>query len=85
MAKDESNIHAGHRERLIETVHKVGLTEISSIQAMEFILCYIFPRGDVNPLAHRLLDKFKKISFVLDASVEDLCEVKGMGQLSAKK
>ncbi len=85
MAKDEKNIHSGHRERLLETVCNVGLQCLSKIQIMEFILFYIFPRGDVNPLAHRLLDKFKNISFVLDASVEDLMAVRGMGRTSARK
>ena len=85
MAKDEKNIHSGHRERLLETVCNVGLQGLSKIQIMEFILFYIFPRGDVNPLAHRLLDKFKNISFVLDASVEDLMAVRGMGRTSARK
>ena len=85
MAKEDNNIHAGHRERLLETVYKVGLYGLSDVQVMEFILFYVFPRGDVNPLAHRLLDKFKNISTVLDASLNDLAVVKGMGQTSAKK
>lgn len=85
MAKHEENIHSGHRERLLETVYNVGLQGLSNIQIMEFILFYVFPRGDVNPLAHRLLDKFKNISFVLDASLDDLVAVKGMGKTSAKK
>ena len=84
MAKDE-NIHSGHRERLLETVHNVGLQGLSKVQAVEFILFYIFPRGDVNPLAHRLLDKFKNVSTIMDASVDDLMTVKGMGEISSKK
>ena len=69
---DDKSVHSGHRERLLETVHNVGLYGLSKIQVMEFVLCYIFPRGDVNPLAHRLLDKFKNISTVFDASIDDL-------------
>ena len=84
MTKDE-NIHAGHRERLLETVYNVGLNNLSQVQIMEFILFYIFPRGDTNPLAHRLLNKFKNISTVLDASLDDIKSVKGMGDASAKK
>ncbi len=82
---DDKSVHSGHRERLLETVHNVGLYGLSKIQVMEFVLCYIFPRGDVNPLAHRLLDKFKNISTVFDASIDDLKAVKGMGDMSAKK
>lgn len=81
----EENIHAGHRERLTETIYNCGIENISEVQALEYILCYIFPRGDVNPLAHRLLDRYKSLPSVLEAPVEDLMEVKGMGKQSAMK
>lgn len=81
----EENIHAGHRERLTETIYNCGIDKIGEVQALEYILCYIFPRGDVNPLAHRLLDRYKSLPFVLEAPVEDLVEVKGMGRQSAIK
>lgn len=82
---DEKTMHDGHRKRLTATVHKVGLDGLSEIQALEYILFFIFPRGDVNPLAHRLLARFNTIPIVLEASVEDLMEVKGMGEASAQK
>lgn len=84
MTKDK-NIHDGHRKRLIETVSKVGLENLSEIQVLEYILFFIFPRGDVNPLAHRLLDRFHRISTVLEANIEDLKMVDGMGETSARK
>lgn len=59
------NIHRGHRVRLINTVDKCGLDGLSDIQVLEFFLFFVFPRRDVNPLAHRLLDKYKSISGVL--------------------
>jgi len=82
---DEKGIHDGHRVRLINLVDEVGLDRVSNIQALEFILFYVFPRGDVNPLAHRLLDRFNNVATVLEASIEDLKAVKGMGETSAKK
>lgn len=81
----EKCIHEGHRLRLTETVSIVGLEGLSKIQVMEYILFFIFPRGDVNPLAHRLLDRFNDIPTILEASVEDLKQVRGMGDASAKK
>ncbi len=81
----EDNIHVGHRERLTETVYKCGIENIGDVQALEYILCYIFPRGDVNPLSHRLLERYKTLPCVLEAPVEDLMEVKGMGRQSAMK
>lgn len=83
--EDEKNIHDGHRARLIATVDKVGLESLSKVQAMEYILFFIFPRGDVNPLAHRLLERFHNIPTILEASVEDIQEVRGMGPNFAKK
>lgn len=84
-AKEVANIHAGHRERVLDIVDRVGLVGLSPIQAIEFMLFYIFPRGDTNPLAHRLIDKFKTFDVILDASIEDLASVEGMGITSAKK
>ena len=82
---NEKCVHDGHRKRLLDTVNAVGLIGLSDIQALEFILFFIIPRGDVNPLAHRLLDRFKNVPTVLDASVEDLMEVKGVGETAAKR
>lgn len=80
---DPNNIHAGHRQRLLEVVRKAGIDNISDVQAMETFLTYIFPRGDVNPLAHRLLDKFETFTHVVEASIEDLMSVEGINKRSA--
>ncbi len=85
MGEVNKNIHKGHRLRLLDTVFKAGIEDLSNIQALEFILFYIFPRGDVNPLAHRLLEKYKNIPSVLEAPVHDLVKIKGMGETSARK
>lgn len=84
-SEKEKCIHDGHRKRLTQTVNSVGLDNLSNVQALEYILFFIFPRGDVNPLAHRLLDRFNNIQTVLEASVEDLMEVKGIGEMAAQK
>ena len=58
----EENIHAEHRKRLTELIYKSGIENVSEVQALEFILFFGIPRGDTNPLAHRLLKKFKNIA-----------------------
>ena len=68
-SKNKKCIHDGHRKRLVDTVDQVGLYGLSDVQALEYILFFIFPRGDVNPLAHRLLDRFNDTQTVLEASV----------------
>lgn len=77
--------HDGHRERLTNLVQNSGLENVSEIQAVEYFLTYIFPRGDVNPLAHRLLDKFENFSNIIYASISDLKSIKGINDRSAMK
>lgn len=83
--KQKKCIHDGHRQRLIELVETVGLENVTKIQAMEYFLFYVFPRGDVNPLAHDLLDRFDNFTGVVDAEPTDLKTVFGVSDLSAKK
>ncbi len=77
--------HDGHRERLLDLITEAGITKMSNIQIVEWALTMIFPRGNVNPLAHRLLVKYKNFANIVDASVEDLCDVDGINRKSAKK
>lgn len=79
----QKNIHEGHRARLLELVNNVGLGNLSDVQAVEFFLSYIFPRGDTNPLAHRLLQEFDSFTHIVEATCEDLMRVKGINKRSA--
>lgn len=83
--KNKKNIHDGHRERLFELAYTVGFENISKYQQVEVMLCNVIPRGDVNPLAHRLLDYFGSFSAILDADIDDLASVKGLGIPTARK
>ncbi len=75
--------HAGHRERLRERFAQAGLAGFAPHEALELLLTFAIPRRDVNPLAHRLLEHFGSLPRVLEASVEDLGLVPGMGRSSA--
>jgi DNA repair protein RadC len=50
---------------------------------LEFALFFAIPQGDVNDLAHALIEHFGSLAGVLDASVEELCKVKGVGSHTA--
>ena len=78
-------IHDGHRKRLIDTVFNGGLDNLSEIQVAEFLLFYVFPRGDVNPLAHKLIDRFGNIANIIDADINELKSIAGIGDVAAKK
>lgn len=77
--------HEGHRERLLATVSKVGLKNLSDYQTLEYILTFIIPRKDTNPLAHRLLDEFGSLSKVLEADYKLTMKIEGLGETTAKK
>ena len=81
---DEKNMHAGHRMRVIESYSRIDLDALSPHQVLEYILFYVFPRGDVNPLAHRLLSKYGSVQNVLDANPNELCKVYGINERSAQ-
>ncbi len=77
-------IHEGHRARLMNTVFEGGLDSLSDIQVAEFMLFFVFPRGDVNPLAHRLIDRFGNIANIIDADINELKSIDGIGDRAAK-
>ena len=77
------SIHDGHRQRLKERFLREGLDHFSDIQALELLLFYCIPRQDTNPIAHSLLDRFGSFAQVLEAPVEELCKVPGIGQSTA--
>ena len=51
-------IHTGHRGRVKEEFLIRGLAGWPDHRVLELILFYAIPQGDVNPLAHELIDRF---------------------------
>ena len=77
------SIHEGHRQRLIERFRQEGLDHFTPVQVLELLLFYSIPRRDTNELAHALIDRFGSVSRVMDASVEELMQVPGVGKNTA--
>ena len=77
------SIHDGHRQRLKERFLQGGLDNFTDVQVLELVLFYCIPRKDTNPIAHALLDHFGSLSQVLEASVEELQKVPGIGENTA--
>lgn len=72
--------HDGHRERLKRRFLEHGLDNFNDLNAIELLLFYAIPRQDTNELAHRLLDRFGSLAGVLEATPEELLQVKGIGE-----
>lgn len=77
-------IHSGHRARVREKIILGGsFDNMLDHEFLEFILFQSIPRGDTNPLAHRILDKFGNLNRVFEASYLELMQVEGVGEATA--
>lgn len=75
---------AGHRDRLRERFRRNGFDGFHDYEVLEYLLTFIFIRGDVKPLAKQLISTFGSFTGVLDAPVAELAQVPGMGRRSAE-
>lgn len=82
MAEKKKTIHTGHRGRVKEEFLTRGIEGWPDHRVLELMLFYSIPQGDVNPLAHELIDRFGSLDGVLDALPGELMKVKGMGDHS---
>jgi len=73
------SIHVGHRQRLKERFRREGLDNFDDLYVLELLLFYCIPQKDTNPLAHRLLDQFGSLAGVLNATVDELEKIEGVG------
>ena len=76
-------IHSGHRQRAKAEFLERGFNGLPDHKVLELLLFYAIPQGDVNPLAHRLVDHFGSLSGVFHATYEQLLEVTGIGPNAA--
>ena len=76
-------VHDGHRDRMRKRFLEQGLDGFDDHQVLEMLLYYTISRGDTNELAHKLIKTFGSFSQVLEASVQDLCKVQGVGERTA--
>ena len=75
--------HTGHRKRVKTEFLTRGLEGWPDHKVLELLLFYAKPQGDVNGLAHELVDQFGSLAGVLDASMDELCKVKGVSDHTA--
>ncbi|WP_067615908.1 RadC family protein [Dissulfuribacter thermophilus] len=73
----------GHRDRLRERFLRHGIASFTDSDIIELLLTFGTPRQDCKERARALLKRFGSLSGVLEASIEELQEVKGVGPKNA--
>ncbi len=77
-----SDLRSGHRLRMRDKVLHGALDSMPPSELLELLLFYAIPRGDVKPLARRLLDG-TSLGGLLSRDPADLENLPGLGPQSA--
>jgi len=72
--------HEGHRKRLRERFLSGGGKAVPDYELVELLLFGVIPRGDVKPLAKKLLQECGSLSGLLQADGEKLKAIPGIGE-----
>ncbi len=75
--------YLGHRERLRDKLLKCGGDSLADYELLELILTMALPRKDVKPLAKTLLNHFRSFVGVMNATPEELMQIKGIKETTA--
>lgn len=78
MAADKAH-YLGHRARLREKFNKDDGHALADYELLELLLFQCCPRGDVKPIAKELLKAFGDLANLLNASVSEIQNIKGVG------
>lgn len=70
---------SGHRKRLREKFLSAGIKGFHDYEIIELLLTLGTPRRDCKQQAKEALKKFKSLRIVLEAPVEELQKIKGIG------
>jgi len=70
--------YTGHRARLRNRFLKSGINSLADYEIVEMLLFSSNPRGDLKPLAKKLLERFETIGNLLHADINELRKVEGI-------
>jgi DNA repair protein RadC len=74
--------YLGHRQRLRERFLKSGFDGFAGHEVIELLLTLAIPRSDVKQPAKDLLSHFGSLRGILDAPIEALRTIKGIGEVT---
>jgi DNA repair protein RadC len=79
---DSKPYYHGHRQRLRERFLKSGLAGFADYEMIELLLTLAVPRSDVKRSAKALIARFGNLRGILDAPIEELRAVSGIGTVT---
>lgn len=79
----QKTLNEGHRERLRKKFFQSGLDGFLDYEIIELLLTLGTPRKDCKQPAKEAIVKFKGLVGVLDATLEELQQIKGIGPSNA--
>ena len=82
MTTDNQEHYLGHRRRLRERFLKAGVEGLADYELVELLLTLAIPRSDVKKPSKALIAQFGNLRGILDAPLEDLQHVKGIGTVT---
>jgi DNA repair protein RadC len=74
--------YLGHRQRLRDRFVKSGVDGFADYEVVELLLTLAIPRSDVKQPAKALIARFGNLRGILDAPIEELRVVKGLGSVT---
>ncbi len=76
--------YLGHRKRLRARFVKSGLAGFADYEVVELLLTLAIPRLDVKEPAKALIARFGNLRGILDAPIEELQKIAGIGGLTTR-
>ena len=80
---EKQHLHDGHRERMRERFLSSDTPSLQEHEILEMLLFYTNARGNTNDTAHALIEAFGSLAGVMEADVDALSAVHGIGPKSA--
>ncbi|MCX5727119.1 MAG: hypothetical protein NT030_08175 [Candidatus Saganbacteria bacterium] len=80
--KPEQPHYHGHRKRLREKFIKNGFEGFADYEIVELLLTLAIPIYDVKEPAKILIEKFGSLKNIIDAPIEELQKLKGIGSVT---
>jgi DNA repair protein RadC len=78
---EEKHHYLGHRQRLRDRFLKTGIESLADYEVVELLLTLAVPRRDVKEAAKILIARFGNLRGILDAPLEELERVDGIGSV----